>query len=304
MTSPPVVSVVIPTRNRASSLARAIDSVRRQTFQHWELIIVDDGSTDSTSELLSAVAAADSRVRLEHLAMRAGAAAARNRGAACARGSCLAFLDDDAEWLPEMLERQLGMLESVSNAGVVYCQLLFQGEDGRIDVIGSAGAASSRPRRALLQGNTIDTSCVVLRRSCFLEAGGFDESLPRLQDWDLWLRLAGVTRFCYLPEPLARGYFTSGSISTSTDALVSACRQLTAKLEARPGLRRGELGDWYYALGHMLMAGGAPQAGRQRLLRAISLKPWPPQRLVATAAAVAGPRPYSLLTDLVARRSG
>lgn len=298
MMSLPVVSVIIPTRNRASSLARAIDSVRRQTFVHWELIIVDDDSTDSTPELLADVAAADSRIRFERHAMRAGAAAARNRGAKCARGSCLAFLDDDAEWLPEMLERQVRVLESMADAGLVYCQLMVQREDGRIDVIGAGSAASPKPRRALLQGNTIDTSCVILRRPLFLEAGGFDESLPRLQDWDLWLRLAALTRFCYLPEPLVRGYFTPGSISTDADALVSACSQLSAKLEAQADMRRVDLGDWYYALGHMLMVGGAPQAGRQRLLRAVKLKPWPPQRLVAVAAAVAGRRPYHLLTRL------
>jgi glycosyltransferase involved in cell wall biosynthesis len=297
MTTFPRVSIVIPTRDRASILTRAIDSVRGQTVQDWELSIVDDGSTDATAAVVAERYAADPRIQLHRQTTAAGAAAARNRGAALGRASFLAFLDDDAEWLPDKLERQLSVLDA-SEAGMVYCQLRYYDERGQTRVIGSGSAASSDPRRALLRGNAIDTSSVLMRRSVFDDVGGFDESLPRLQDWDLWLRLASVTRFGYVPEVLACGHFTSGSISSSSDALVSACRQLAAKLELQPDIPRAELGDWYYTLGHTLMAGGALRQGRQRLMRAIKLKPWPPQRLVMTAAAVAGRRTYELLTGL------
>lgn len=298
MSAGTLVSVVIPTRNRVSMLFRAIESVRAQTLHDWELIVVDDGSEDATAERVTNLGAVDSRIRLHCSSVAAGAAVARNLGASLGRGRYIAFLDDDAEWLPEKLARQMNILEGTPQAGMAYCQLQFHDQHGRTRLIGSDSAASSKQRRALLQGNVIDTSCALLRRDVFDQVGGFDEALPRLQDWDLWLRLADVTRFLYMPEPLVRGYFTDGSISTNGPALVSACRQLSSRLEARSDIPRTELGDWFYTLGHTLMNGGEQKAGRRYLLRSIMLKPWPPQRLIITAAAAAGDGPFAFMAGL------
>lgn len=294
----PRVSVIVPTRDRADLLARAIESVVAQTVSQWELIVVDDGSTDGTADLLKRLVGEDSRIRVERLASPAGAPSARNCGARLAGAEYLAFLDDDAEWLPAYLERQLAVLDAAPDTGVVYCQLLFRDGRGQDHVIGSNEAASPEPFRALLRGNSIDTSCAVMRRAAFHAAGEFDEALPRLQDWDLWLRLAADTRFRFVEEPLTRGYFTSESISTNLAGLTSACSLLAAKLSARPEITRRELGDAYYSLGHASITGGAHGFGRRFLLQAIWLKPWPLQRLLMAAAATAGATPYGFIAAL------
>lgn len=297
----PLVTVVLPTRDRVDLLQRAIRSVRNQTLGSWELIVVDDGSSDATSRVMLEYASADRRIRYERNETSMGAPAARNRGATLARTNYLAFLDDDAEWLPQNLERQVAALESAPEKALAYCLVVIRDNLGVDHVVGSAAASGPHPRRELLRGNSIDTSCVVLRKAVFQAVGGFDESLPRLQDWDLWLRLADVTLFSFVREPLARTGFTPGSISTNQNALADACNQLAAKLQSRTAATREELSDGYYALGHMLMMGGVPRVGRQHLVRAIKLRPWPLRRVIMVAAALMHERLYGAVCALHGR---
>lgn len=197
--SPPAVSVVIPLFNRAGTLARAIDSVRAQHVADWELLVVDDGSTDGGVAVAESYG--DPRIRvLRHPANR-GAAAARNTGVQAARGPVLAFLDSDDEWLPGMLAAQLAALGATGTDApdLVCTAFLFS----------RAGHRSLRiPRPAGTWFETFLDGCHVspgstlaARRSCFEAIGPLDEKLGRLEDWDWLLRAAETQRFACLERP-------------------------------------------------------------------------------------------------------
>lgn len=291
--SVPQVSVVLPTRDRAGLLSRAIESVLDQTFQELELIVVDDASRDDSAATLERYAAADARIRVQRMEAPVGAAAARNVGIWLGRGAYVAFIDDDAEYLPRKLERQVSALLAEPQCGLVYCAAVYVGPDGRRHVLGSREAAGPSGRRRLLRRNSIDTSAVLVRREILNAAGGFDERLPRLQDWDLWLRLSLVTTFHFVRTPLVRTYFTAGGISTRGDALVVAASILVEKLENRPDLGRGALADGLTALGHDLLIHGAPSEGRALLRRSVRLSPWSAKRLVKVLLATLGVSAYA-----------
>lgn len=287
----PTVSVVLPTRNRARLLDRAISSVLRQSVGDLELIVVDDGSTDDTASVLAACQARDSRVRaIRPDPAGRGASAARNAGIAAARGEFVAFLDDDAEWAPRKLERQLEAIRE-GGAGVVYCRFARVAADGRARPIGSGAAARGDPWRALLARAFIDTSTLLVRSTALRAVGGFDEDLPRLQDWDLALRLARVCRFAYVPEVLARTYETPGSISSRTDALEAACERIASKVAAS-GATDAELASLLRALGHALVTSGSAGNGRRFLARAWRLQPFSVTGAAMLFLAVCGSTAY------------
>jgi glycosyltransferase involved in cell wall biosynthesis len=183
----PLVSAIIPTFNRAWSLGRAVDSVLAQTYRPLELIVVDDGSTDETPRLLTPLAARG-LIRLLRQPNR-GVSAARNAGLATARGSLLAFLDSDDEWLPGKIEAQVEFMEQNPDQVLVQTQeRWFRG--GR--------RVNPGLRHRKLAGNIfipslerclISPSAVMLRRGLLAETGGFDEDLPAAEDYDLWLRV-------------------------------------------------------------------------------------------------------------------
>jgi glycosyltransferase involved in cell wall biosynthesis len=186
--APPRVSVVIPTYNRAELLQQAIDSVLAQTFADFEVIVVDDASTDETGAVATAID--DDRIRyIRHEQNRHGAAA-RNTGIEAARGEYVAFLDDDDEWYPEKLAKQVAVMEdSPADVALVYCWAEVYDGDERINV--------RRPDLAgdifeqTLTGNPIGaTSTLLLRTDALVDIGGFDESLHRGQDSDLIRRVS------------------------------------------------------------------------------------------------------------------
>jgi len=185
------VSVVIPTYNRAHLLARAIHSVLTQTFSDFELIVVDDGSTDHTVEVVQSVR--DPRMRLVRLDRNCGAGRARNAGIQAARGEWVAFLDSDDEWLPRKLELQMARLYSCDDrrSTVVYCPCdQYDGSTKR--TIPSPGELHEGDifDHLLMNRRPPTASAFIVKRSPLLAVGGFDEGFPASHDIDLWLRLA------------------------------------------------------------------------------------------------------------------
>ncbi|HUN81519.1 MAG TPA: glycosyltransferase [Phycisphaerae bacterium] len=195
----PAVSVIIPTHNRATLLVAALDSVAGQTFRDFEVIVVDDGSTEPIEEAVGGHVVRPKVLRQPNL----GPAAARNRGIYAARGDLVAFLDSDDLWLPTKLERFLGALEKDPG-----CPLFF-GPMSAIDAAGAAVPGRTKPcfggniTERLFCSSFIHVPTVVCRKKLLIDARGFDEALPVCEDYDLWLRLSVDHAFGLIDEPLA-----------------------------------------------------------------------------------------------------
>jgi glycosyltransferase involved in cell wall biosynthesis len=197
----PIVSVIIPTRNRAAMLREAIESVRAQTYAAWELIVIDDGSTDETPQVVEALARGDARIRVMRQAQR-GVSAARNAGIRAARGRYVAFLDDDDLFLPPKLAAQVDALERDPTLGFVYSQTEWVDRAGtRLSLHPTTPVEDLR---GLFETCAIPLQTVVCCAELLEEVGGFDEQLTIGEDYDLWLRLARTARFQFLPGPLVR----------------------------------------------------------------------------------------------------
>ncbi len=178
----PFVSVVVPTWNRASLLARSIGSVQAQTWSDFEIIVVDDGSTDDTYHVVRGICEFDTRVRLVTIE-RAGVSAARNRGIDEARGELVAFLDTDNTWEPDFLR---SMVEAIEANEWDLAHAVLRVEDRN----GGYFRAFEGTHDHLLVGNYIDLNVLVVRASLLREIGGFDTTLRRAIDYDLVLRLS------------------------------------------------------------------------------------------------------------------
>ena len=197
-----MISVIIPTYNRAEMLADALGSVAAQTYRDYEVIVVDDGSEDGTERTVRGVGRWVKYLRQAH----AGVSAARNRGVAAAGGEWIAFLDSDDRWLAGKLERQMAFVNS--REGVLACQTdeIWIRNGVRVN----PGRRHRKPSGDIFMPSLelclVSPSAIMLRREIFERLGGFDEGLPACEDYDLWLRLAVDTPVYLVPEPLTVRY--------------------------------------------------------------------------------------------------
>lgn len=199
----PLVSVIIPTYNRAGVLYYALHSVLNQTVQDFEVFVIDDASTDATAQLIEHFN--DPRIHYIRFATNKKAAAARNAGMQQARGKYIAFLDSDDDWLPEKLEKQVACLDALSDEwGCCYTGAFVN------KVGGLTRQRIYRPRKSgdllkdLLMGNfVIWTPTFMFRRSCLDDVELMDERLVRSQDVDFYIRLLSRYKIASIPEPLA-----------------------------------------------------------------------------------------------------
>ncbi|MDW8322980.1 MAG: glycosyltransferase [Burkholderiales bacterium] len=194
------VSVVMPCHNAAAYVAQAIESVLAQTWPQVELVVVDDGSTDASPQVMQRYA---ERIRIVHQA-NTGAAAARNRGIALASGRYLAFLDADDYWHPRFLERMVGALRA-SAAVLAYCGWFIVEADGRErPPFIPPDYENERKLEHLLRNASLwPIHGMLTYRQAVIEAGMFDPRWPVCEDYDLWLRLAGEQPIVRVPEALA-----------------------------------------------------------------------------------------------------
>lgn len=188
-----LVSVVMPVRNRATIISAAIESVLAQSYPDWELVVVDDGSTDETAAVVQGFADRDARVRLVR-GPAAGVCAARNSGIAASTGRYTAFLDSDNVWVPELLEHSVAALEA-GDAVAVYAavEMVRDNDDDRFLAI------SGDRDDLLFGGNFVDLNTLVARSEAIAQIGGFDEALRRWVDYDLAIRLFAIGRVELLP---------------------------------------------------------------------------------------------------------
>ena len=229
MNARPRVSVVIPAFQSETRIGHTLARLRQQTFSDFEVVVVNDGSTDRTSAIVRQAASTDARVRLVEQA-NAGIAAARNRGIEAARGDVLAFLDDDDLWHPEKLALQLGRLDATPRAAVVSCLSALVDADGRLLGWRLGGRPEGDVYREMLEWDMVSGGSVALvARYPLEEAGGFDVSLPDRADWDLWIRLARRHPFASVPRTLVGYTRRPGSVSRSYERMIEHGRRVLAK---------------------------------------------------------------------------
>jgi glycosyltransferase involved in cell wall biosynthesis len=211
-----LVSVIIPTYNRAKTIERAVNSVLAQTWKKVEVIVVDDGSTDQTGEILKTYGDKIRMIRQQN----GGASAARNTGIKAATGEIISFLDSDDEWLPSKMERQVKLLHRTESSGVVCCvcnaRMLFSSgtvtsfQSARLHPEQAEGVWSN-PTPILIDRFLFFNQVAAVRREALDRSGYFREDLRIMEDYDLALRLSLMGSWAFIAEPLAVWHEDAGS---------------------------------------------------------------------------------------------
>jgi len=227
------VSVIIPAYRAANTIGRALYSVARQTMKPLEVIVVDDGSDDSTTQ-----AAESGRVHMNGIELKIinqghkGAGAARNRAVSEATSEYIALLDADDEWMEQKIERSMAILKETNSLLVAhdYTRIQSNGQEIVIDCTRRFKAASD-PFVGLYRQGFICTSTAVISRQAVLAAGGFDETLATAQDFDLWLKALGEpgANFIIFPETLTRYHLSEGSITTFTERRLACSLRIAVR---------------------------------------------------------------------------
>ena len=237
-----LVSIITATKNYARFLPEAIDSVLAQTFADWELIIVDDGSTDDTANVIAPFLY-DKRIRYIR-SDQLGQSRAKNLGIAMSQCEFVAFLDADDAWEPTKLEKQLPLFRD--DVGVVFTRRSMMDETGtslppRIETDPPRG----RVLNELFVQNFVCFSSAIVRRSLFDQIGRFDESLDLAIDYDLWLRAAPHTSFDYINEPLVRYRTGHGNLSCRISDRVATAFSIMERGVQRGGLSSAAIAEGY-----------------------------------------------------------
>jgi glycosyltransferase involved in cell wall biosynthesis len=275
--STPTVSIVTPAFNRADYLPHTIDSVLAQSYPDFEHIIIDDGSSDGTDELIRGYT--DRRIRYFQQANQ-GQSVARNVGIEASRGEYICFLDSDDLWLPNKLEEQLALFADDPGAGVVY--------GDKISIDGSGHELHRRNMRRysgwitgkLLADNFVSMNTTMTRAELLRQAGGFDASDRYAEDYGLWLRVSLLARFHYSPSYWVYYRIMAGQLSSDKITRLAANERLLQQFLAdnNHGLQRDEirqgLSRFYARKARTEAAGGARRAALRSIARAISYSPW------------------------------
>jgi glycosyltransferase involved in cell wall biosynthesis len=194
-----LVSVVTATFNMGNYLSETVRSVLSQSYQNFEMIVVDDGSQDNTQEVMKSFLN-DPKIRYVRLDRNRGQTAAKNRGLAEAKGRYVGFVDADNLWKPFKLEHQLPLFKNSERIGVVYSDAEYIDENGKILPYKKRNYHEGLITNELLLSNFVNFNSALVRRECIQEVGGFDENLSMGIDWDLWLRISTRYEFAFLPE--------------------------------------------------------------------------------------------------------
>lgn len=207
-----LISVIIPTYNRVNYLRISVNSVIQQTYKNIEIIIVDDCSTDNTENIINRVQ--DKRIRYLRNKENIGAGASRNRGIKEAKGEFIAFLDDDDEWLPKKLEKQMLLFNLLpDDYGLVYCGHIIYDMNG--DLIGRKKSQyRGNVLREILNGCILGGSTPLIRKTVFSKVGYNNSNLKSSIDWEMWIRIAENYKFDFVDEYLVKYIIHEDQIST------------------------------------------------------------------------------------------
>ncbi len=270
----PKVSVIIPTYNRSRFLRSAIRSVLNQTYRDFEIVVVDDASTDNTRDVV--VDFSDERIRYIRHEVNKGCPAARNTGVMNLNGEYIAFLDDDDEWMPEKLQTQVDLLDSSpsTTGGVYTASLVVDRSTGMI-------LDQAKPKKSrnlfddlFLENCIRSPSTVLVRKRCFERVGRFDASLGFVDDWDMWIRISKEFQLEYIKMPLVKYYYHDGQSSTDLGYVARSWEALLKKYEEYFLLNRKNCSEHYRYVGKLYCFNGDGRKGKQAFLRATKICPW------------------------------
>jgi glycosyltransferase involved in cell wall biosynthesis len=291
MSTPPLVSVIVPCFNCAATVDATLESISRQSEPRLEIICVDDSSTDATAERLANWAVREPRLVVIRQA-NGGCAAARNRGLAAARGSFIALIDADDLWAPDYLARHLARFDADPGLGVSFTRIHFINHDG------SPTGETTRPKLSgitpqdILEHNPAGCAMMVARREVFAEVGPFNHRLRRAEDQE-WLFRVALTRWRIegIDAPLADYRNSPAGLSANLDAQLEAYRDLLDHVEqlapeiVRSGRRRAVASMQLFCARRALRLGLGPAEIRRHLAAALK---GAPELLMRQPRSVAG----------------
>ena len=320
--SSPLVSVVIPAYNAEATIEKTICSVLDQTYQHFEVLVIDDGSCDRTPELVTAIVDRDHRVSLFQQA-NAGVAAARNLGIQHAKGELIAPLDADDIWYPQNLEKQVDcILAAGDKVGLVYSWSIIVDEFDQPTGSVHASRIEGKVYTTLLLHDFIaNASSVMIRKSCLDRVGGYDPTLKQQrgqggEDWDLHLRIARQYEFQVVPNFLVGYRKSSGSMSTDSQQMARSRSLIWRKIRqqhhrAPRWLERLSNSSFYLHLASQNYHTGRDQAALRWIVETLKVDPVTPflrpgfyRITVLSLLRVLLPRRSNKLSAKVQNRSG
>lgn len=258
----PLVSVIIPAYNAERFIAKTLESVINQTYKNIEVLVVDDGSSDRTAEIVIQIVHVDSRVRLLYQP-NSGVAAARNLAIQHAKGEFIAPIDADDIWHPSNIEKQLNcMLQLGLQVGVVYAWSLD---------IDEKNLPTGKYRASLIQGKVNKTlichyflgngSCSLIRRSCLEKIGKYNADLKGCEDWDLYLRISEYYEFRVIPEFLVGYRKTLNSLSFNFEIMLASHSLMLENLHRNQAIQPGFLGQISKSYFYLYLAQRSSQKG-------------------------------------------
>ena len=303
----PYVSVILPTYNRAHTLLRSIESVLNQTYSNFELIIVDDGSTDNTTEVVKSFN--DSRIIYIKKSKNAGPASARNTGINNSRGKYIAFQDSDDEWLKEKLEKQILLLEkSDNNVGVVYSSFYKIMSNNNKVLIPKSSIKEKEGwiYKRLLSGNIVGMPVALIKKECFEKCGNFNENLHALEDWELFLRISKDYKFIFINEALVISYESPVSVSKNRINHINAIKTILKENYNEINKNNKLLSQYCYLIGKRLLDINNFEEGKKWLNQSLKSDCLNLKALVARILSMLGSNIYGQIrdfyVDLKARR--
>jgi len=247
----PLVSVILPTYNRAEYIRKAIESVLTQTYKNLELVIVDDGSIDNTSDIIYGLAKKDKRVKVVQNKTNIGLVKSLNKGITRSKGKYIARIDDDDIWCDKQkLEKQIEFLENNPDYLLVGGGVIRINEKGKEIVRLLLPERNKNIRKAILQNNCFAHSAVVFKKESWQNAGGYDETLNFSEDWDLWMKLGKLGKYYNFQEYFLI-YLKAGQNKMSEEnSVIRSNAKVNIKLRKRykkdfPGFRKAYFFGWF-----------------------------------------------------------
>jgi glycosyltransferase involved in cell wall biosynthesis len=254
-------------------LKKAVKSVLDQTYTDFEILVSDDGSTDDTPQVVKGFS--DKRIRPIRYSNSIGVAAVRNNALINSYGEYIAFLDDDDEWLPSKLEKQVRFLEGTPyRMGVVYTGVKsIDAKPGGLVIIKTPQYRGNILQHLFLN-NFITTSSILVKKHCFDEVGLFDTEYMSASDNDMWIRIAQRFEFDYVKEPLVNYYNTEISISRNDKKLIKGLERLMSKYQEQYNANSRAYSNQQFKLGIVYCNSGNMKEGRRAIIKAIQLNPY------------------------------